>query len=603
MANVSNISFYEDNYPTNYNCAVLLSKDLMATTLCDLFSQLNGWVCFYKEQGLGHFLTVSSPVIPTYVLFASDKPQTISDLKLFVNFTKLPDPRDITDEIDDDLRERIRNLGDLSDYGVTVNLADCNYFYLYKYTTMPLENYANVNLEYEIEEADVPVDPEEGEVVNIFDWDSENVPDYTTDEDTLILLCKDPLSQNFEPVPYGSDIGDHIVPLHAGYYGSGGISFGVKQNAILKVIVMCKVPIERFYASFWNGSEWTEKTPFMETTYSTPKEYELTQFDLTDEIKANLHSLTPTINDGGKFVSTEVKLENFKHIYCFEFTFTGTSSNGFDVWHPNITYVKGEAPTPPTPESPSEFAFVNIYNPTFSQLKEAANSMFINFGSGETINISQYIVSLIKVFVPVTTAAEEVNIKFGRYQTNVQTLPITKRISKVSCGKITIPEQYANALDYSPYTTAKIWLPFLGFFDISINEIMNKEIELTYKIDLINGKALAELSSDDGVVYRFVGTAYEQEPYYTVQSANISTAYINGAYNMAEYTPYILLDRPIDLTPKNTDLMGNPSYKIVTVGDCKGYLHCVKVYAKDMIATEAEKQEIESLLMSGVLVD
>jgi hypothetical protein len=34
-----------------------------------------------------------------------------------------------------------------------------------------------------------------------------------------------------------------------------------------------------------------------------------------------------------------------------------------------------------------------------------------------------------------------------------------------------------------------------------------------------------------------------------------------------------------------------------------GYVHCKKVFAKDMIATEAEKNEIEALLCSGVLVD
>ena len=138
---------------------------------------------------------------------------------------------------------------------------------------------------------------------------------------------------------------------------------------------------------------------------------------------------------------------------------------------------------------------------------------------------------------------------------------------------------------------------------MSIDELSNKEVELNYTIDVINGKALAEISNDDGVIYRFVGTAYEREPYHTESLNNASIVYINGAYNMADYTPYLLIERPINLTPSNNDLDGLPTYKDGTIGDMTGYVRCRKVFAKDMIATEVEKNEIEALLCGGVLVD
>ena len=260
--------------------------------------------------------------------------------------------------------------------------------------------------------------------------------------------------------------------------------------------------------------------------------------------------------------------------------------------------------TEPQPVEPTEeLPFVNIYNPTQAQLVDAANKLFMNFDSGQVVNISPYIVSIHKVFVPVSTDAEFQPIKFGKYNTQVNSKVVNKKVSRVSCGKVTVPELYHNALDYSPFTTVRIWLPFLGFYDLSIDELSNKEIELTYAIDLVNGKALAEISNDDGVIYRFVGTAYAQEPYHTESLNNMSTAYINGAYNMADFTPYLLIERPINLTPSNNDLEGLPTYKVVTIGDMKGYLRCRKVFATDMIATEAEKNEIEALLRDGVLVD
>lgn len=258
-----------------------------------------------------------------------------------------------------------------------------------------------------------------------------------------------------------------------------------------------------------------------------------------------------------------------------------------------------EEPVDPT----SELAFVNVYNPTQKQLVDAANALFMNMSTGQIVDTSKYIVAVHKVFVPVSTDEALQPIKFGSYNTQVNSKVVNLRTAHVSCGKVTVPELHHNALDYSPYTTVRIWLPFLGFFDLSIDELSNKEVELTYTIDLVNGKALAEISNDDGVIYRFVGTAYEREPYHTESLNNVSTVYINGAYNMADYTPYLLIERPINLTPSNNDLEGLPTYKEVTIGDMTGYVRCRKVFANNMIATEAEKNEIEALLCSGVLVD
>ena len=271
--------------------------------------------------------------------------------------------------------------------------------------------------------------------------------------------------------------------------------------------------------------------------------------------------------------------------------------------HENLT-ITAHATEQVTPVEPTtELAFVNIYNPTQAQLVDAANALFMNFSTGQVVDTSKYIIAVHKVFVPVSTDEAFQPIRFGSYNTQVNSKVINQRLAKVSCGKVTVPELHHNALDYSPYTTVRIWLPFLGFFDLSIDELSNKEVELTYTIDLVNGKALAEISNDDGVIYRFVGTAYEREPYHTESLNNVSTVYINGAYNMADYTPYLLIERPINLTPPNNNLEGLPTYKEVNIGDMTGYVRCRKVFAKDMIATEAEKNEIEALLCGGVLVD
>ena len=308
-----------------------------------------------------------------------------------------------------------------------------------------------------------------------------------------------------------------------------------------------------------------------------------------------------TANDGYVFneqpyvqIGSETKYADIVDLSHASLTITNITQNLTIIAHA----------TEPQPVEPTEeLPFVNIYNPTQAQLVDAANALFMNFDTGNIVDINPYIVSIHKVFVPVSTDEAFQPIKFGKYNTQVNSKVVNQKVSRVSCGKVTVPELYHNALDYSPFTTVRIWLPFLGFYDLSIDELSNKEIELTYAIDLVNGKALAEISNDDGVIYRFVGTAYAQEPYHTESLNNMSTAYINGAYNMADFTPYLLIERPINLTPSNNDLEGLPTYKVVTIGDMKGYLRCRKVFATDMIATEAEKNEIEALLRDGVLVD
>ena len=308
-----------------------------------------------------------------------------------------------------------------------------------------------------------------------------------------------------------------------------------------------------------------------------------------------------TANDGYVFneqpyvqIGSETKYADVVDLSHASLTITNITQNLTIIAH---------AVEPQPVEPTEELPFVNIYNPTQAQLVDAANALFMNFDTGNVVDINPYIVSIHKVFVPVSTDEAFQPIKFGKYNTQVNSKVVNKKVSRVSCGKVTVPELYHNALDYSPFTTVRIWLPFLGFYDLSIDELSNKEIELTYTIDLVNGKALAEISNDDGVIYRFVGTAYAQEPYHTESLNNMSTAYINGAYNMADFTPYLLIERPINLTPSNNDLEGLPTYKVVTIGDMKGYLRCRKVFATDMIATEAEKNEIEALLRDGVLLD
>lgn len=454
----------------------------------------------------------------------------------------------------------------------------------------------------------------------------------------------------YETVTYGDFDGGKI---------DGGMSGWIFENHTYWISYTGVEEVEKVYVGFVGGSDTAEEASialsgekteieFINDGENTPYFTFTTPEDLPDDYRLNFFikfknakdfpmpvsgfqgsiitenctADKPEINsvdDGGSFSVTFTPANDYSFTTDPLITGTVTSEivhnedgsltvNLTDVQSDFLIYATAVSEEPqPTADG---YAFVNAYNPTVSQLKNIASKLIGNIikkngqETVETVDLSHYIVNLCKVFIPLTTNVNLDNVMFGNYNTFVASKVISERYYTFSCGEVTVLERHHNALDYSPYTTVKIWLPFLGFFDLDVDLVINGIIEVVYRIDCFTGKCVAEIMNESkSVIYRFVGTCFETEPYYFNQGEDITESIVNQAYNMSNKYPYFVIARPIDLTPKNSDLLGNPTYEIVTIGDMKGYLRCVKVYAKDMIATEAEKREIESLLMSGVLVD
>ena len=67
--------------------------------------------------------------------------------------------------------------------------------------------------------------------------------------------------------------------------------------------------------------------------------------------------------------------------------------------------------------------------------------------------------------------------------------------------------------------------------------------------------------------------------------------------------PYIIVKRPMQKKVYGYNKeYGYPAHKMVTIGDCSGYLRAKEVEVKSSTATEEEKKRIEILLKEGVYV-
>lgn len=61
-------------------------------------------------------------------------------------------------------------------------------------------------------------------------------------------------------------------------------------------------------------------------------------------------------------------------------------------------------------------------------------------------------------------------------------------------GNLEISEYYGSYLDYAPYTTISIYLPYIGFKQLDVSKVMGKTINVTYGVDFSQGIVTAYIS-------------------------------------------------------------------------------------------------------------
>lgn len=266
-----------------------------------------------------------------------------------------------------------------------------------------------------------------------------------------------------------------------------------------------------------------------------------------------------------------------------------------------------DVPEPPEPTGTRK-DFVTVYSPTDENMQTINDAIFL--AGSDTLSMSQYFMSYRQFFVEIPNAGI-CTLKAGKYSFGT-TAPFVSRLTQVaSCGTQFIEEIYHNFSDYSPYAECKLYLPFVGFTDISDDDVINKYVTINYTIDILTGKALCEV---------FTASDEEQSDVHCVMQFSCPVAKdllfgLDGGYEftntnqllstfiLGDLEPYFIIKykRPLDTSSLNYD--GRPADEVKKVGDCIGYAKFKTIFANGMIATEAEKREIESLLMSGVLVD
>lgn len=108
------------------------------------------------------------------------------------------------------------------------------------------------------------------------------------------------------------------------------------------------------------------------------------------------------------------------------------------------------------------------------------------------------------------TSAQQANLYLGGYSTGISCYEYaTRRYIKLDMGRIKIDGE--DFTDYTGYCSAQIYFPYLGFIDVNINDIIDREIQFWLYLDIKTGNGIYTVGTFDDYkdgteVYRVIST-------------------------------------------------------------------------------------------------
>ena len=318
-------------------------------------------------------------------------------------------------------------------------------------------------------------------------------------------------------------------------------------------------------------------------------------------------NLVVTLNDGYKWddVSQIITIDGneitgtvSEKTCTFALTTTNVGTGGAITWGLHFSVIQ--------PPSEERVDFFTIYEPTNANMKKINDTIFINAGDSNTVNVLQYFSSYKKFYCKIPVAGYK-QLKGGRYDFGEQAPYVKEHTIVVDCGSVEIAEHYQSLLDYSPFSRLTIYLPFIGFQELDDKLVVGHTLKVQYVVDVLSGRCLAQLYVDStelkSCIAEYGGTIAADEMFGGDSGYNYYGAYeLMTTMQLGELSCYVLIHTKIPLEGDIVNYKGLPTNEIVKVGDVTGFIKYSSIHVDGMTATDVEKSEIESLLMSGIFV-
>lgn len=241
-----------------------------------------------------------------------------------------------------------------------------------------------------------------------------------------------------------------------------------------------------------------------------------------------------------------------------------------------------------------KYGLITLYNPTPAELKEIGKVRY--YSGDQAVDLGNYISSLIKVFVKVPQG-DRTEVLLGGYSTGVECNVVDNDIVETDCGTVEIVGKYGNSMDYEN-TTVEIYLPLIGFKTLETDKVMNETLSLVYRTNVINGDTIALIYNTTGtLIYTFNCKASFEIPY-TMNSYDTKGDVAVNADYLFGFTPTVTIR--YNKAYNASAVVGNDNQN-TTLNTLTGFVKCSEVF-NTINATTAEKDEIDDLLKTGVII-
>ena len=291
--------------------------------------------------------------------------------------------------------------------------------------------------------------------------------------------------------------------------------------------------------------------------------------------------------------------------------------------------------------------FINLFNPTLSQVQSLADYMW---SAGFDLATFKKLFAdpmdcilgfnLVPVNVPSGSAA---TIMVGNISTTVSMNVATSQWVELDCGSINIDKAYGSYLDFAPYSKFSLYLPYIGTVELSTDDVVGRTLKLVYHVDVLSCSCVAYLKCGPDTLYQFTGSCGYSVPLTGQNFREMVGAVIDLAVNlggvlaggnavsgvgaiakdvmnlkptihrsgaigasagiMGIQTAYVIMELPNACKPKKQyHYTGYPGFITVKIGDLTGYAEFEEVILDGIGCTSEERNMIDGLLKGGVYV-
>lgn len=263
----------------------------------------------------------------------------------------------------------------------------------------------------------------------------------------------------------------------------------------------------------------------------------------------------------------------------------------------SCVYIKVKAVASVTESIGKNYGAVNVYCVTLDNLDAFSKQRFFEIkddsqGIYEEVNLGIFVNRIKRIFTNVPISGTDY-LRCGNYNTGITVQTPEKDVISLDFGDVTLTGLNGDSEDYNAQIS--VFIPCRGFVAID-SKYIGKTINLSFKVNVITGDAVAFLSCD-GVIFQLESFSLSRDIIYKTGTTELN---IVGGTQWDEQILYGL--EPYVIITQNTTVNKpvNNTQESVTIGDVTGYAKFENVDLDTVNLLVDEYNTIISELENGV---